>query len=688
MSETRIKSLIGIAVAALFTSGCLSSPDEATSPGGPFPSDLAEESGKPPAEADAAPEYFALVEIVPATGAARETISGTVFNDLDADGRLGAPEQGIAGVLVSNGLDVVRTDAAGRYELAAREDMSVFVVQPQGWRTPTDANWIPQFSYEHKPAGSPKALRYGGLPPTGPAPDAINFPLRPAPAREASTCLMIGDVQAYNNTELGYFRDSLVADVIGREARPDCAILLGDVLGDDLGLMPRLQAVAGAMRTPQYYVHGNHDFDFDADADADSADSWRRLYGPAYYAFEMEQTLFIVLDNVIYPCGEEDARKPGREFCLSPDRKAYNGRVNETQLIWLANLLAQAPQDSTVVFLHHIPFISFSYHASAQHQTDNLSDIHALVRGRTAFSFSGHTHTLEIMETGDAFEGWKAAVGIDTAPFTHVIAGAAAGGGWNGDFDMDGVPMSLSWLGEPRGYVVFGFGAAGHSLDFVPLGIDPARSMALSLNTPGYRNWFDRILAWSVEPQETRDPAPPYSINDLPDVKLLTPEDLAGGTYLTANIWQATRATEVMVSLNGAAPVAMVPTQEARGEAPRIGAEYSDPYAAMRQLSVSRTALESRSGNPAAQGYVGGRRTATGPQPPQPSDSVADQSLRLWRFSLPADLATGVYSARIVAMHHGQPLTDDIVFEVVAERPRPDWSAEAWSAFENGPPLR
>jgi hypothetical protein len=33
--------------------------------------------------------------------------------------------------------------------------MVVFVVKPSGWMTPVDENNLPQFSYVHKPAGSP-----------------------------------------------------------------------------------------------------------------------------------------------------------------------------------------------------------------------------------------------------------------------------------------------------------------------------------------------------------------------------------------------------------------------------------------------------------------------------------------------------------------------------------------------------
>lgn len=673
-----------LAGAGTLAAACASPPHGAGAPAGltPLPGTI-EAASAPGPEA-----YFADIEIIASEAGHTDRLTGIVFHDLNGDGRHDPDEPGIAGTLVSNGYDVVTTGPDGRYMLDAREDMSVFVIQPAGWRTPTDENWMARFSYEHKPAGSPKPLRFGGLAPTGPLPAAINFPLRPSRAQDRLSCLMIGDVQTYNNIEVGYFRDSLVNEVTRRQDRHDCAVFLGDVVGDDLGLLSRLQSVGSAMQVPQYYVHGNHDFDFDADSDADSADSWRRLYGPAYYAFEIADTLFIALDNVVYPCGAEDAKRPGREFCLSETRKAYNGRVTETQMTWLANLLARIPDERRIVFLHHIPFVSFVDHGSSQHQTDNLADIHSLVAGRQAMSFSGHTHTLEILEAGDSFEGWQDAVGVVSLPFAHIIAGAASGGWWNGDFDMDGVPMSLSRLGEPRGYLVLESGRDGLRTDFIPLGTDTSRKMALSLNTPGFRNWFDAILDWRSAPAETRDPVPPLSLNDLPDVKLVTPDDLAQGVYLTANIWQASTGAEVTVSLNGADPLVMTRTQSARGEAPRTGAEYADPYAAMRQLSVSRIALQSRSGNDAAQGLVAGRRPATGPQPPQPTGSVADRSLRLWRARLPEDLAPGTYTARVTSRQGEQVFEESLIFEVVLQRPQPDWRAQVWSQFENGPPLR
>ncbi len=71
-------------------------------------------------------------------GSGGSVVTGTVFEDLNQDGVRQASERGVAGVLVSNGLHVVRTNADGAYTLPVRDDMSVFVIKPSGWRPPTE----------------------------------------------------------------------------------------------------------------------------------------------------------------------------------------------------------------------------------------------------------------------------------------------------------------------------------------------------------------------------------------------------------------------------------------------------------------------------------------------------------------------------------------------------------------------
>lgn len=265
-------------------------------------------------------DYRAGVEVVPAmAGTAADTATGVVFHDRGRDGVRQADEPGVEGVLVSNGREVVRTDADGTHALPAYDDMTVMMQEPAGFDVPVDATGVPQFFYVHKPDGTPEDLRYGGLAPTGPLPAAINFPLvRTAPAERFSR-VAVGDTRPYSNTEVGYVRDAVPRNLLARDlGDARCLLLLGDVMGDDLGLLPRFKDMMSVVGLPQDYEHGNHDYH--AGSDEHSADSWRRLYGPNDYAFEIGEVVFVALDNVVHPCGAADMRRPGREDCS--DRNA------------------------------------------------------------------------------------------------------------------------------------------------------------------------------------------------------------------------------------------------------------------------------------------------------------------------------------------------------------------------------
>ncbi|MEM0911573.1 MAG: calcineurin-like phosphoesterase C-terminal domain-containing protein [Pseudomonadota bacterium] len=633
--------------------------------------------------------YFAGIDVIRDSDRTNSTqISGRVFHDTNGNGKLDNDETGIPNVAVSNGMDVTRTDAKGAYQLAVRDDMSLFVIQPSGWKVPTNKDFVPQFSYQHKPKGSPKLLRYGGLPPTGKIPSSINFPLKKSGITDFS-CAVIGDIQAYGNQDISYFRDSTLDDILDRQANPDCVIAVGDVMGDDLDLIPRMTSVISTLKAPQWWTHGNHDFDFDADFDADSADSWRNLWGPAYYAFEQGQFLFIVLDNVVYPCVAEDTQLPGRSFCVDQVTKRYNGRVTEEQLEFVRQLLATTPKDKTIVYVHHIPFVSFYYQSVPEHKTDNAKALYALVDGRNVLSISGHTHTIENLAPGDHFEDWKDILGEEGLPFRHIVAGAASGSWYQGDLDIHGTPMALQGMGSPKGWLELNFDAQGnYSEAYFGANYGENRAAWLSMSTPGFRDWFNELMQWRNQSPETRDPIPPLSINDLPDVKILTDTDLTGGTYLTANVWAGSTDTEVAVSINGEKSQRMIRTQEANGEAAKIGADYADPFSAQRQLSVARIALQSRSGKEGNQGYQLFRDLQVGPAVPQPQFAIADRNMHLWTFKLPDDLSIGSHIAEItITDRHGRTYIDNLIFEVRQQRPEMRFRLDKWNAFDNGSPV-
>ncbi|MEE4297637.1 MAG: calcineurin-like phosphoesterase family protein [Wenzhouxiangella sp.] len=609
-----------------------------------------------------------------AVEASAETLSGTVFHDLNGDGVRQSGEPGIQSVLVSNGLDVVRTAEDGAWQLPVRNDMDVTVVQPAGWQVPVDDRQVPQFAFSYKRGGTPEPLRYGGLPDPGSLPDRLDFALVPAPAGDDFRCAVIGDSQTYFNQQVDYFRASTVTDLLDEGLDDgDCMIYLGDVVGDDLDLLDRLMRVGAAVGVPQWLVFGNHDLDFDATDPAHSGDSWRRMAKPTYYAFEIGQVTFIALNNVVYPCGERDAALPGREYCLG-DRPRYNGRVPDLQIQWLANLLAHIPEDRRIVLLHHIPLVSFSDADGPTHQTDNTADLHALVAGRPALSLSGHTHTVENLAPGEWYAGWSEQVGVGPLPFRHIIAGAASGGWWLGNFDINGIPMALQRMGAPKGVVMLDFDGVEYTERYRGANLDPDKGQWISLNTPAYRDWYAELSEWMAIPADERDPVPPVSVHDLPDAHMVTTDDLAEGVYLTANVWLGSRETRVRARIDQGPWVELARTQDGQGEAPLTGAMYADPFSVVRKASDARRAIVSRSGDPQAQGYESfkGRQNLG---PPSPQDrSLDNRNVHLWMARLPQDLEQGVHVIEVESWDRsGRRFSDRLVIEVAMTRPERFW---------------
>ncbi|MEM9973368.1 MAG: calcineurin-like phosphoesterase family protein [Pseudomonadota bacterium] len=633
-------------------------------------------------------DYIADIHTVPApAGQTPNAAMGVVFHDLSRDGVRQDDEPGVAGVIVSNGRDVVTTSADGSYELPVRDDMIVMISEPAAWDAPVDENGIPQFFYNHKPGGTPEPLRYGGLPDTGPLPAEINFPLIRTGTDDQFSCVMMGDTQPYSNTEIGYVRDGVLDSLLERDlSQAECIVMLGDVMGDDLTLLPRFANLFSVLGLPQYYIHGNHDYDFDATSDAHSADSWRNLYGPNYFSYEIGDAVFIALDNVIYPCGPEDNGPGGRDACIDPDRVTYNGRVSDDQMAWIEGTLANIPEDKLIVMLHHIPFVSFIDSNTGRHQTDNLAEIHAMLAGRPALSFSGHTHTLEYLAAGEWFQGWEEQVGVTRLPFDHIVGGAPSGNWFQGDLGFDGTPMAFARGGTPPGYMVIEFDGPDYRLNFHAANQPPERQLALSFNTPPFREWFTALQTWQDERGRGASEIPPLTINDLPDVKLFTPEELQESVWLTANFWAGERNSRVFAQINDGPRLEMTRTQPGNGEAILAGAEWADPFAAQRQMTIGRYAWQSASGDARAQGFELWQGAQFGPVPPQGMSAghVADSSTHLWRLEMPADLPVGAHIITVTAVdRHGREFSDRITFEVRSERPNPFWDNTLWEQAQN-----
>jgi hypothetical protein len=361
-------------------------------------------------------------------------IRGSVFHDRNGNGERDRFDSGLAGVAVSNGRDVVRSDSAGRYSLPAGEEFSIFVVKPPGFTSPIDPNGLRRFHYSHKPQGSPPS-HYPGIAASGPRPDQVDFPLTRIDESDAFDVVLFGDTQPYSISEVDALSHDIVEEVIGVDAA--FGVTLGDVVGDDLELFGPVNRAIGLIGIPWVSVPGNHDMNFDAANDAHADESFERVYGPGTHAFEVGRAHFIVLDDVIY----------GGLTDPATTTQNYIGGLTDDQIAFVENYLAEVPSDHLVVVLTHIPFVGPSERLAVK-QRDRERLFAALASHPINFSIASHMH----MQRNDFLgpeAGWRG-----ENPHHQLIQGTTSGSWWLGTPDEVGLPHAMMRDGTPNGYSI------------------------------------------------------------------------------------------------------------------------------------------------------------------------------------------------------------------------------------------
>ena len=350
-------------------------------------------------------------------------------------------EPGISGVRVSNGVDVVLTDTDGAYSLDVAGDAIVFITKPRGFGTPVDADQLPKFYYVHRPDGSPGPLRYPGVAPTGPLPSTIDFPLLRRAESSKFDAILFADTQPQTEVELDYIRDDVVTELIGTDAA--FGMTMGDIMFDDMSLFPRFNRLIGQIGIPWYNVPGNHELNFEAVDDSQSLETFTRFFGPPYYAFEVGDALFVVLDNIEYlGNGESD---PGDVR----GNGGYIANIGRRQLKWLKAELSHVDEDRLVFLAMHAPLGNYLSPDGKGVNTQDRRALFKLLAGRkNLYSVAGHTHTTEHLYFGedDGFRG--------PGKLHHHVLTTVSGSWWSGPFDERGVAMSPQRDGTPNGYHV------------------------------------------------------------------------------------------------------------------------------------------------------------------------------------------------------------------------------------------
>ncbi|ERJ58835.1 calcineurin-like phosphoesterase C-terminal domain-containing protein [Sphingobacterium paucimobilis] len=357
-------------------------------------------------------------------------ITGRIYLDDNANGLPDQKERGLKAALVSNGRDIVLTDKKGRYEIQAIKGQSIFPILPSGYSFAkkgiivTNANF---FYLDPESVSSDKM--------------EIHFGLHKLPKEDSFTIGAIGDVQVDNEEELGYASRSVLQELAQRQ---DLAfnIFLGDLVNDNMPLLPKLKNALEKIATPSWTLVGNHDRN--TANPSHMSDVFNRNFGADTYSFNYSGVHFVVLNNV-----------------FSTGKNGYEGRVSEDQIQFLKNDLAYVPKYMPVVLSQHIPMA---------HTRNRQEVIELLTPYHKVLLLSGHTHQITRHYFGH--------------PNIHELgAGATCGNWWTGEKDFDGVPHAIMQCGAPRGYFTVHFHHGDYRIQYKGVGLDASRQIALSVDS-------------------------------------------------------------------------------------------------------------------------------------------------------------------------------------------------------------
>ena len=252
---------------------------------------------------------------------------------------------------------------------------------------------------------------------------------------------LVGDPQVDNPVEMGYARRSIYRDLHGRRDL-DLCIFLGDLVNDNMSLLPESLSVIDSLPFQSFMVPGNHDRDVYRGAKSSGSMSrprdlstWRKLVGYVDTSFVRGNVRFIMMNNVRhaaagmtdYVGGFTEKQKHWLDSVLVTD-VARGGKMSSGSVDRSRRPSRGKVTPALTILATHIPFS----------QMKGRDSVLALIPEHTRILYvSGHTHFVSR---------------DDSIP--EVIAGATCGSWWRGVKDSDGVPYALQSCGAPRGYFV------------------------------------------------------------------------------------------------------------------------------------------------------------------------------------------------------------------------------------------
>ncbi len=391
---------------------------------------------------------------------------GTVYLDVNANGIYDSREKGIENVKVSNGVDVVKTNAQGQYQITLPPESILFISKPANYRIPLNEVQLPQFYYRHYPTGTPDlaAWKWPVIQPTGALPKTIDFALLEGAVPDAFKAMGFADPQTTTNEELDMMRKDIIDALFGNPYEAKIGLVAGDVVNDNLALYERHNRLMAQIGIPMWNVPGNHDLNPESPNYTYATQTFKSVFGPDYYSFDYGQVHFLALNNVGF----------------KGKGQGYEGHIDANQMQWIANDLKDVPSNKLIMIITHIPLLTYANNRTFPKgiNTQNLDELlNVLRRFEYIYAIAGH----------DTSNSWKVEInhthGWHGRPFIAHTLAETRGGGWHtGPRDERGVRPATMQDGNPNGYYIFYFDGNTVKPQFIPADGDPNDRLRITLD--------------------------------------------------------------------------------------------------------------------------------------------------------------------------------------------------------------
>lgn len=290
----------------------------------------------------------------------------------------------LAGVIVSDGFQCVKTDADGNYSMKSNLEKVRFVTvsTPSGYEVQTQ-NAVPQMF--RRVRRSEKAVQ-------------ADFSLKFTGDKEEYTMVIIGDPQmrglGVDNSGERY-RDIIIPDInqLKGDNENFYALVVGDLVYNWMTGYDDYVDIAATAEYPTYSAIGNHDMDQDNLYDTRLAIGFYENYvGPVSYSFNIGKMHYVVLNTIT-----SDYESDGR-------RNYYYG-LDDDQLKWLKNDLKYVPKDMTLVVCSHALLFQNDWKYKWVRNLDKFKA--EVAKFPKAYAWGGHSHDNYGCEYNHKWDGGK-----------------------------------------------------------------------------------------------------------------------------------------------------------------------------------------------------------------------------------------------------------------------------------------